>query len=143
MIKKLSFVLLFIATAALSIGQTKKEQAVAAAVASLRQAMIDGDSVLLDKLTGDKLSYGHSGGHVQDKAEFIHSFTTGASDFVTIDLTEQTISISGNTAIVRHKLTANTNDKGKQPTTVKLAVLTVWQKQHNQWKLIARQAVHV
>lgn len=143
MIKKLSFLLLFIAIAALSIGQTKKEQAVAAAVASLRQAMIDGDSVLLDKLTGDKLSYGHSGGHIQDKAEFIHSFTTGASDFVTIDLTEQTISISGNTAIVRHKLTANTNDKGKQPTTVKLAVLTVWQKQHGQWKLLARQAVHV
>ena len=143
MIKKLSFVLLFIATAALSIGQTKEEQAVAAAVASLRQAMIDGDSVMLDKLTDDKLSYGHSGGHIQDKAEFIQSFTTGASDFVTIDLTEQTISISGNTAIVRHKLTANTNDKGKQPTTVKLGVLTVWQKQHGQWKLLARQAVHV
>ena len=143
MIKKLSILLLFIGAAAFAIGQSKEEQAVATVVTSFKQAMIDGDSLMLDKLTSDKLSYGHSGGHIQDKAEFIHSFTSGESDFVTIDLTEQTISVSGNTAIVRHILTANTNDKGKQPTTVKLSVLTVWQKQHGEWKLLARQAVHV
>ena len=135
--------MLFIGTAAFAIGQSKEEHAVATIVTSFKQAMIDGDSVMLDKLTSDKLSYGHSGGHIQDKPEFIHSFTSGASDFVTLDLTEQTISVSGNTAIVRHILTANTNDKGKQPATVKLGVLTVWQKQHGQWKLLARQAVHV
>ena len=143
MIKKLSILLLFIGAAAFAIGQSKEEQAVATVVTSFKQAMIDGDSLMLDKLTSDKLSYGHSGGHIQDKPEFIHSFTSGASDFVTLDLTEQTISVSGNTAIVRHILTANTNDKGKQPTTVKLGVLTVWQKQHGDWKLLARQAVHV
>jgi ketosteroid isomerase-like protein len=102
--------------------------------------MIDGDSVMLDKLTTENLLYGHSSGQVQDKPAFIHSFTSSSSDFVTIDLTEQTITLSGNTAIVRHKLSATTNDNGK-PGAVKLVVMTVWQKHHKDWKMIARQAV--
>ena len=61
-------------------------------------------------------------------------------DFVTIDLTEQTISISGKTAMVRHTLTAKTNDNNK-PGDVQLKVLLVWQKKGGHWKLLARQAV--
>lgn len=140
MIRKLSFLLILVAATTIANAQSKKETAVAAAVASLKQAMIDGDSVMLDKLTTENLLYGHSGGQVQDKPAFIHSFTSGSSDFVTIDLTEQTITLSGNTAIVRHKLSATTNDNGK-PGAVKLVVMTVWQKHHKDWKMIARQAV--
>ncbi len=122
--------------------QSKDETAVASAVEALRKAMIDPDKATLDKLTADELSYGHSSGKVQDKAAFIEALTSGASDFVTIDLTEQTIKIVGNTAIVRHNLSASTNDGGK-PGTVKLGILTIWQKQHSQWKLLARQAVKI
>src|SRR5438477_8579200 len=90
--------------------QSKDETAVATAVESLRKAMIDPDKATLDKLTADELSYGHSSGKVQGKAAFIEALTSGASDFVTIDLTEQTIKLAGNTAIVRHNLSAGTND---------------------------------
>ena len=107
---------------------------------SLRKAMIDGDSVQLDKITDAELTYGHSGGNVQSKAAFIHAFTSGQSDFVTIDLTGQTIQLYGSTAVVRHTLSASTNDGGK-PGTVKISVMTVWQKHRKDWKLIARQAV--
>ena len=123
-----------------STAQTKSEKAVAAATENLRKAMVDADSVMLVKLTSDQLSYGHSGGHVEGKTEFISKIVTGKSDFVTIDLAEQTISISKNIAIVRHKLSAKTNDNGK-PGEVHLLVLLVWQKQHGSWKLLARQAV--
>jgi len=119
--------------------QSKEETAVAAAVESLRKAMVDPDKAILDKLTADELSYGHSSGKMQTKAEYIESLTSAASDFVSIDLTEQTIKLSGNTAIVRHILSGNTNDGGK-PGTVKLGVLTIWQKQKGQWRLLARQA---
>ena len=120
--------------------QTKKEKAVAAAVEDLRKAMVDADSVMLDKLTSSKLTYGHSGGHVEGKEEFIMKIVTGKSDFVSIDLTDQTISMSKDIAMVRHKLTAKTNDNGK-PGDVHLLVLLIWQKQHGGWKLVARQAV--
>ena len=120
--------------------QTKSEKAVAAATENLRKAMVDGDSVRLDKLVSAKLSYGHSGGHVDDRNEFISKLASGKSDFVTMDFTEQTISISKNIGVVRHKLSATTNDNGK-PGEVHLLVLLVWQKMHGDWKLLARQAV--
>jgi hypothetical protein len=120
--------------------QSKEETAVAAAVETLRKLMVDPNKAALEKITSDALSYGHSSGKLQTKAEFIEALTSGASDFVSIDLTEQTIKLSGNTAIVRHNLSANTNDGGK-PGTVKLHILTIWQKLQGQWKLLARQAV--
>lgn len=122
--------------------QSKTEKQVAAATEQLRKAMVDGDKNSLENLVTEQLSYGHSGGHIDDKKEFVAKLTGGGSDFVTIDLTEQTVSVSGKTAIVRHILTAKTNDNGKL-AEVHLRVLLVWQKQGSQWKLLARQAVKI
>ena len=131
-----------IAFATIAAAQNKQETAVANATEQLRKAMIDGDRAALESLVADQLSYGHSGGHIDDKKEFVEKLASGKSDFVSIDLSEQTIGISGKTAIVRHKLNAATNDGGK-PAEVHLLVLLVWQKQGNQWKLLARQAVKI
>jgi ketosteroid isomerase-like protein len=120
--------------------QTKQETAVANAVEQLRNAMVNADSAMLDQLTMDELSYGHSGGHVDDKKEFVQKLASGKSDFVSINFSEQTITVSGKTAVVRHKLNAFTNDNGK-PGEVHLLVLLVWQKIDGKWKLLARQAV--
>lgn len=120
--------------------QDKQEKAVADAVEKLRVAMINANKADLENLVADKLSYGHSGGHIDDKKEFVEKLVSSKSDFVTMDLTEQTISISGNTAIVRHILSAKTNDGGKAGE-VHLRILLVWQKQKGGWKLLARQAV--
>src|SRR5262245_45384162 len=82
--------------------QTKDEASVAKASEELRVAMVNGDRAELDRLAAEQLSYGHSGGHIDDKKEFVEKIASGKSDFVTIDISEQTISISGKTAIVRH-----------------------------------------
>lgn len=124
------------------LAQSKEEAAVASAVEMLKKAMIEGKKEALENIAADDLSYGHSAGKVEEKAEFVRAIVSGESDFVTIDLTDQTIKIVGNNAIVRHKLSATTNNNG-QPGTVKLAVLLVWQKQKGQWKLLARQAVKI
>ncbi len=121
--------------------QGKAEKEVMDAAERLRKAMIDGDSIALDKIADERLTYGHSGGHIDDKAEFVSKIASGRSDFVTIDITRQTVTVIDKTAIVRHHLEAETNDKGKGPGTVKLDVLLVWQKIKGQWKLVARQAV--
>lgn len=118
------------------------EQAVAAAAEKLRVAMIDPTPAALSTLVADDLSYGHSGGRVDTKDSFIGDLVAGKSDFVTIAITDQTIKVVGNTAIVRHTLTADTNDSGK-PGKVQIKILGVWQQQGGQWKLLARQAVRV
>lgn len=120
--------------------QLKEETEVTAAIEALRKAMIDGDKIVLEKILSADLSYGHSGGKIEDKASFITALTSGSSDFVTIALSEQTIKITDNVAVVRHRLDADTNDKGK-PNTVHLSVLLVWQKQKGAWSLLARQAI--
>ena len=105
--------------------------------------MVDADEQTLRKLASDKLVYGHSLGAVEDKEAFVTNIVNGNSDFVSIDITEQTITISGNAAVVRHKLYAKTADKGKQPGEVRLVIMQVWQRQKadNEWRLLARQAV--
>ena len=125
-----------------AIESTKDDKAVAAAVESLRKAMIDPDKAVLDRLTLDQLSYGHSSGMVEDKAAFIGALTSGKSDFVTIDLSGQTIVIVEKTALVRHILSATNIDGGK-PGQIKLSVLLIWQKVKGEWRLLARQAVKV
>jgi ketosteroid isomerase-like protein len=142
MIKQFIYLIALTAIMNTAIAQTKEETAVSTAVETLRKAMIDGDKTGLQKITADQLSYGHSSGRVEDKATFIDNIVTGKSDFVTIDLTNQTVAVAGDAAIVRHTLSATTNDSGN-PGSVKLNILLVWQKQKGQWKLLARQAVKV
>ena len=113
---------------------------VAAAAERLRIAMIDPTAAALGALVADDLSYGHSGGKVDTKASFIADLMDRKSDFVTIAITEQTVKVVDNVAIVRHTLTADTNDSGK-PGKVSIKILGVWQKQGGDWKLLARQAV--
>src|SRR5215471_18092526 len=123
--------------AAPAFAQSKDEQAVAAAVESLRKALIDPEKAGLDALVLDELTYGHSNGNLQDKAAFEEALLNKSSDFVTIDLSNQTIKVVGNTAWVRHTLSATTNDGGK-PGTAHLSVLLVWVKSKGQWRLLAR-----
>lgn len=132
----------FCTMSTISFAQSKDEKAVIASVESLRKAMVDADKATLEKLADTKLSYGHSGGKIENKETFVDNIVSGRSDFVTIELADQTVSVTGNTAIVRHNLNAATNDNGK-PAEVHLHVLTVWVKEGNAWKLLARQAVHV
>lgn len=116
------------------------EPAVAAAAERLRVAMIDPTPAALNALVAVDLSYGHSGGKVDTKTSFIADLMDRKSDFVTIAITDQTIKLVDNVAIVRHTLTADTNDSGK-PGKVSIKILGVWQKQGGDWKLLARQAV--
>lgn len=142
MIKRLIYFIVLTGIMNTAMAQSKAEAAVNAAVENLRKAMVDGDKAGLQNITADQLSYGHSSGRVEDKASFVDNIVTGKSDFVTIDLANQTVSVSGDAAIVRHVLSATTNDSGN-PGSVKLNILLVWQKQKGQWKLLARQAVKV
>ena len=63
-----------------------------------------------------------------------------ASAFRRIDLSDQTISLVDNEAIVRHLMTGETISPAGQVTPVRIGVLQVWQKQGSDWRLLARQA---
>lgn len=125
-----------------SIAQSKSEKEVEQAVERLRKAMISGDRAELNAIASEKLTYGHSSGKIENKAEFVDVLATKKSDFVSITLSNQTIDVEGNTAIVRHVLDADTNDGGK-PGKVHLGIVLVFNKDKSDWKLMARQAVRL
>lgn len=109
-------------------------------VSQFVKAMENSDLKVLSALTSPKLTYGHSNGKLENKAQFLETYKTGATDFVKIDIADETIDICGSTAIVRHVFEADTNDNNI-PGHVKLKILTVWQKQSGKWVLLARQSV--
>jgi ketosteroid isomerase-like protein len=119
--------------------QSKDEREVAAAVESLKKAMLSGERQALERIAAPELTYGHSNGTIEDRAAFVEALASGKNDFVTIDLSDQSIKIVGPTALVRHNLMAQTNNEGT-PGTANIGILLVWQKQQGQWKLLARQA---
>ncbi|MBS0223162.1 MAG: nuclear transport factor 2 family protein [Proteobacteria bacterium] len=114
--------------------------AVADAVIELTKAMLAADKGKLESLVADQLSYGHSSGLVQDKAAFVDVIVSKKTVYKSIELSKQTIAISGNDAIVRHAWMSESGGGDGNWTVSKLGVLQVWQKQGSNWKLLARQA---
>ena len=134
--------LALLAGAHVATAQSGDEAAVAQAVEAFRNAMLKADRGQFEALCADQLSYGHSAGRVENKAQFIDAATSGRSTWKFITLTDQTIHVVGDTAIVRHTLTGETARDG-QTNPVKIGVLMVWHKPDGAWKLLARQAVRL
>src|SRR5688572_9478737 len=86
----------------MTIAQTREAGAVSAAVEALRKAIIAADRSALEKLTADELTYGHSSGRLEDKAEFIEAIASGKSGFSAIELSDQTVNVLDKIALVRH-----------------------------------------
>jgi len=127
----------------LAAAQAGDQAQVAAAVEALTQAMIAVDRPQLEKLASPALSYGHSAGRIEDKAQFIANLESRANAFRRIELSEQTIQITSDEAIVRHLFTGETVNPAGQATPVRIGVLQVWSKDGGSWRLLARQAYRI
>ena len=86
------------------------ESDVASAVENLRKLMISPNKNELAALVADELHYGHSDGELEDKATFMETLLSGKSDFLSINLSAQTIKLYEELAVVRHVLEAATYD---------------------------------
>jgi ketosteroid isomerase-like protein len=139
--KKYYYLLLvFLAIAFAAQSQSKQEKEVGTAVEVFKKAMIEANKSLLESITADELVYGHSSGKVQNKAEFIAEVVSAQPlDYVSIDMADQTIRLSGDVAVVRHIFSAETLASGT-PGKLKIGNMLIFQKQHGKWKLLARQA---
>ncbi|GAB3484932.1 nuclear transport factor 2 family protein [Azotobacter salinestris] len=115
--------------------------AIEAAAEQLRALMVDPDKAKLEALIAPELSYGHSSGRIDTKERFVDDLMSGTSDFLSIAISEQSVQAVGDTAIVRHTLTGDTHNKGKDPARVSLKILQIWQHKGSEWQLLARQAV--
>ncbi|MFN5421651.1 MAG: nuclear transport factor 2 family protein [bacterium] len=137
--KKLLVALLIIVSSTTAWSQSTEELKLTQAVSEFVAALESGERSSLEKITSDALSYGHSNGLVENKKVFIDALASKQADFLTVNVSNQTVAVSGKNGIVRHRLDANIIDKGKQ-IEAHLNILLVFRKEKGEWKLLARQA---
>jgi hypothetical protein len=104
--------------------------------------MVAADKAALEALVSDQLSYGHSSGTIQNKAEFVGVIVGKKTIYKSITLTDPTIAVVGNNAIARHTFAAEV-EAGGQASSPKIGVMQVWVKDGGNWKLLARQAFKI
>jgi ketosteroid isomerase-like protein len=104
-----------------------------------KQAVMKKDRALFEKILHPDLSYGHSSGATETKAQAIeHVMKTGVV-YTAIDFTDTKVKVHGNTALVTGKV--DYHQKGKDKTNViNLVVLSVWVKGAQGWQMLARQS---
>ena len=122
-----------------AVAVSAEEEAVAKRLEAFRAAQFAHDAKALDALCANELSYSHSDAHIEDKATFIKNATADTSKFLSLDYKDPWIRVIGDTAIARFHWVAEgeTVPEGKKSST-NLHVLTIWQKQGGEWKLLAR-----
>jgi ketosteroid isomerase-like protein len=113
--------------------------AVAAAVDALTKAMLAGDRAGLMAVTHERLSYGHSAGRIENRQQFIDPLANKTSIFRSLNVSDQTIDVVGDDAIVRHVLRGESESNGRV-NPVNIGILQMWKRQPDGWKLLARQA---
>ena len=121
-----------------AVAESADEAVVGQAVEALRKAILGQEKTQLEALTAEQLSYGHSGGRVENKAQFIEGVMTRKALVKSITLSDHTIAIVGNAAIARHTWASESETDGK-PISTTIGVLQVWQQQGGTWTLLARQ----
>jgi hypothetical protein len=133
--------LLFSVMAALSAASTspKAEKEVLAAMDAYKEAMIHKDGAALDKLLSNDLTYTHSGGQLETKADVIKSITTGKTIVEAIDFSDTTVLLYDNMALVKGKVDLYHS----KTNIVHMNVLHVWMKGPQGWQMVARQATRL
>ncbi|MFT2008255.1 nuclear transport factor 2 family protein [Pontibacter sp. 13R65] len=120
--------------------QTRNEKRVAAAVEIFRTVLVNPDKVVLENVLSEELSFGHSSGNVEGKTTVIEKLVSGNTNWDMVQLTDQSIQVSGKTAIVRHRFIGELRS-AETVEKINMHVLLVWQKHRGKWQLLARQAV--
>jgi hypothetical protein len=112
------------------------EKAVLAAEDRRYQAMLDTDLDVLDELCADELSYTHSNGVRDTKAEYFAKLREGYYVYHRIDHPVERVEVAGDAAVVVGRMTADLDSAGVRKTIDCLAV-AVWTRSGSGWRLLA------
>ena len=142
MTKAILFVSLLSVMTSVCLGQSKEEK-VWERVEALTKAVFETkDSLALNDLVSDKVTYGHSGGNLEDKKTMVQKAAASKTEYKNKNFERVSIDVNDKTAIIRHNFRAISVENGKE-SPLDLMILQVWKKEGKQWRLWARQAVRI
>ena len=108
-------------------------------LAAYKDAMIHNKAAVLEKLLSDDLSYVHSGGQLETKADVLKSVTSGKNVIIKIETSDMSVRFYDKVAVVRCRM-----DLWHSETNiVHMNVLHTWVKRPQGWQMVARQATRL
>lgn len=137
--KKLLFIVLLLNVVFAS-AQTDEEK-LTLTLKEFHQSLVKKNTVSINQQTDKALSYGHSNGWVETKAEVIKNLETGYTSYKSIKEDSLQVVINGNVASARFIGDYEVSLNGGNTVVYHLKVLEVWVKKGKRWLLFARQAV--
>ena len=142
MTKAILFISLFSLLSTVSFAQSKEDK-VWERVEALTKAVFETkDSVALNDLVSEKVTYGHSGGNLEDKKTMVQKASASKTEYKNKSFERVSIDVNDKTAVLRHNFRAISVDNGKE-SPLDLMILQVWKKEGKKWRLWARQAVKI
>ncbi|MEI9810428.1 MAG: nuclear transport factor 2 family protein [Bacteroidota bacterium] len=117
-----------------------EEQKLSATLKAFHQALVKKNMVSVNQQTDKALSYGHSNGWVETKADMIKNLETGYMSYLEYKEDSLNVVVNGNMANARFVADIKASLNGNS-NSFHLKVLEVWVKKGKRWLLFARQAV--
>ncbi len=93
---------------------TDEEEIVLNRYKEMQQAMIDKDIDKLNNIIKDNTTFTHMSGRTQTKEEYIEDIRTGELDYQSYTIENPNVTIDGNKAIIKARVTLTANAYGAQ-----------------------------
>jgi hypothetical protein len=100
------------------------------------EALLGPDLATLEQLFSDRLSYAHSSGVRDTKAEYLAKIRSGYYVYQRVDHSVERVEVAGDTVVVNGRMTAALTVQGT-PKTIDNLALAVWTRDTGQWQLLA------
>jgi Domain of unknown function (DUF4440) len=107
------------------------------------QAMLDGDTAVLDALCSGDLIYTHPKGDHDDKQSYLHKVGSRYFTYPEITHPADRILVVHDAALMTGRMTANVSVAGRGIVHVDNRYLVVWVREHDAWKFVAYQPTPV
>ncbi|HSC08445.1 MAG TPA: nuclear transport factor 2 family protein [Steroidobacteraceae bacterium] len=105
-------------------------------------AMVDRDIAALEPLLAEDLTYGHSNGEFENKAQFLETIRAGRLRYVAIGVQELSVRQYENVAIVTGRL-AISGRAGDQSVALTLRYTDAYLNRDGRWQLVAWQSTRL
>jgi len=99
-------------------------------------ALLGPDLPTLERLFHDRLSYAHSSGVRDTKAEYLAKIESGYYDYTRSEHPVERVDVVGDTAVVSGRMTADLLVQGR-PKSLDVLALAVWTRDTGDWQLLA------
>ena len=119
-----------------------EEAKLTATMKEFHQGLVQKNTKLINQRTDDALTYGHSTGWIQTKADLVNDFASGTITYYSFKEDSISVGMNGNAAHIRFIADINSTLRGNNSNN-HIKVMEVWIKKGNEWVLFARQAIKI